>query len=58
MEDIVAVRVDLAEGDSRYFLTWGRTADPVDEAWVAGVVRRQANHCDLGGTAVRAEVCW
>ena len=58
MEDVVAVPVALADGGSRYFLTWGRVGDPLDEAWVAGVVLRAARRCDLGGTARTAEVCW
>ena len=58
MEHVVAVRVDLAEDGSRYFLTWGRVADPVDEAWVASVLLRSAERCDLGGTATTAVVCW
>jgi hypothetical protein len=30
VEDIVALKVTLDNGESRYFLTWGRVAGPVD----------------------------
>jgi hypothetical protein len=39
-------------------MTWGPVHDPVDPDPIANVVLRNANQYDLGGTPVRAEVCW
>jgi hypothetical protein len=42
MEEIVAVEVCLAEGQSRYFITWGRIQGGVAYAAVADLVARAA----------------
>jgi hypothetical protein len=58
VDDIVAVRVRLDSGDSRYFVTWGRAFDAVDPTKLQEVVLRYAGSCALGGEPVSAEVCW
>jgi hypothetical protein len=40
MENLIALRVQFADGSERYFLTWGRIQDPVDPRPVERVVRR------------------
>ena len=57
MEDVVAIRVRLKRGSSRYFLTWGRLFDPVDPAQLEAVVLGQLSKFDLGGEPVSVEVC-
>lgn len=54
----MAVRVELADGDSRFFLTWGRIQDPVDPAPLERIVLGHCRTHDLGGEAVSAQVCW
>jgi hypothetical protein len=44
VEDLIAIEVTLADGGSRYFLTWGRIQDPVDPAPVCDLVVRHAAH--------------
>jgi hypothetical protein len=39
MEDIVAIRVRLESGVSRYFLTWGRIFDAVHESEFVDTIR-------------------
>lgn len=56
VEDVVAVRVALSDGASRYFVTWGRTQDPVDPRPVEEVVLRFANSCSLGASPVTAHL--
>ena len=58
MDDVIAVAVTLDNGERRFFVTWGRIQDPVDPEPVSEIVLRNASAYDLGGTPVRAEVCW
>jgi hypothetical protein len=58
MEDVVAVRVDLGTGESRYFMTWGRIQDVVDPEPLEALVMRHASGYDLGGEPARALVCF
>lgn len=57
MEDVVAVRVALADGSSRYFVTWGRIQDPVDPRFVEDLVLKFASSCSLGASPVEARLC-
>lgn len=57
MEDVVAVRVNLGNGEVRYFLTWGRIPDAVDPAPLERLVLRTATTFSLGGKAVSAHLC-
>jgi hypothetical protein len=57
MEDVIAVEVGLADGQSRYFLTWGRIQQKVDPGPVAALVLAFARHVSLGGEPVSARVC-
>jgi hypothetical protein len=58
MEDIVAVEVRLADGQRRYFLTWGRIQDPVDPHPLAEIVLRNATNWAIDGDPVSARVLW
>jgi len=57
IEDLVAVRVNLADGSGRFILTFGRIQDTVDPGPLEAIVLR---HCGKFGLrdAVSAEVCW
>ena len=57
MDDVVAVEVKLADGGSRYFLTWGRIHDAIDPEPVCSLVLDHADPVALGGEPVRARVC-
>ncbi len=57
MEDIVAVEVELENGQRRYFLTWGRIQDVVDPEPLEQLVLEQSTGFDLGGAAVSARLC-
>ena len=57
MEDVVAVRVVLDDGTSRYFVTWGRIQDNVDPEPVQEIVLRHARVCSLGSPPVSAHLC-
>jgi hypothetical protein len=57
MDDIVALRVVLVTGQSRYFLTWGRLLDPVDPKRLEDLVGGKLSHFSLGGAAVSISVC-
>jgi hypothetical protein len=57
MEDIVAVAVELKNGEKRYFLTWGRIQDDVTCVPLEAIVLSQAANFDLGGAPKRARVC-
>ena len=57
MEDVVAVEVELEDGGRRYFVTWGRIQDPVDQAPLRELVLSVASRFALGGAPVRAWVC-
>ena len=56
VEDIVAVEVRLADGQRRYFLTWGRIQDPVDARPLAEVVLRNSTAFALDGDPVSARI--
>lgn len=58
MEDIVAVRVKLNSGTSRYFLTWGRIPDVVDPKPLLDIVAKNLNRFDLGGVPTAIELCF
>ena len=57
MDDIVAVEVQLADGRSRYFLTWGRIQHSVDPGAVCELVLAAAAGFVLGGEPVDARLC-
>lgn len=57
MDDVVAVRVELLDGASRYFITWGRIQDTVDPGPLQDLVMRHAGDFSLRGNAVSAELC-
>jgi hypothetical protein len=57
MDDVVAVEVQLADGASRYFLTWGRIQDPVDPTPVCDLVLEAAERFAIGGEALQARLC-
>ncbi len=57
MEDIVAVAVELENGDVRYFLTWGRIQSNVDPAPLERIVLEQSHRFALGGKATKARLC-
>lgn len=57
VDDVIAVKVTLADGGERYFLTWGRIQDPVDPGPVCALVLRHARQFSLGGQPVEARIC-
>lgn len=57
MEDLVAVEVRLADGDVRYFLTWGRIQHRVDPAPLCDVVLQASSSFSLGADPVSAQAC-
>ena len=57
MEDIVAIRVKLASGGDRYFLTYGRVFDAVEAGRMLDAVARNLHAFDLGGVPARVEQC-
>src|SRR5260370_1026490 len=57
MEDIVAIRVRLRSGTSRYFLTWGRIPEVVDPQPLLSIVRTNLHRFDLGGEPTAVELC-
>ncbi len=57
MEDIVAVRVTLTSGRSRYFLTWGRIPDATDPQPLLAIVRDNLHRFDLGGEPRAVDLC-
>jgi len=58
MDDVIAVAVKLRNRQLRFFLTWGRTFDPVDGSRIAAIVLDHAGTYALGGTPVSAQVCY
>lgn len=52
MEDLIAVEVELADGGTRYFLTWGRIQDPVDPTPVCELVLHHASHLEPASARV------
>jgi hypothetical protein len=58
MDDIVAVRVTLTNGERRYFLTWGRVAgDPVDPGPLVALIQPNLEGFSLGGEVGDVEIC-
>ena len=57
MEDIVAIRVRLSSGESRYFLTWGRIPEAVDPEPLLSIVRNNLHRFALGGAPELVELC-
>jgi hypothetical protein len=57
MDDVVAVEMRLASGQSRYFLTWGRIQHAVNPQPLSDLVLRASRSFSLGGTPVSARVC-
>lgn len=53
----MAVEVGLADGQVRYFLTWGRIQDRVNPDPVCALVLRAARSCSLGGEPTSARLC-
>jgi len=58
VDDIVAVEIRLADGESRYFLTHGRIQDVTDPVPLAHLVLERCRSFDLGGEPVSARVRW
>ena len=58
MEDIVAVRVELQNGTSRFFLTWGRIQDKVDPEPLQQLIFDHCKIFDLGGIPIKATFCF
>ena len=54
----MAVEVRLADGQRRYFLTWGRIQDQTDPRPLAEIVLRNARASALHGDPVSARVLW
>ncbi|MFG2042504.1 hypothetical protein [Dactylosporangium sp. NPDC048998] len=57
MDDVVAIEVRLADGGSRYFLTWGRIQHPVDPSPVCNLVLQASSMFALGSDPVSAQLC-
>jgi hypothetical protein len=58
MDDVIAVAVRLRDRSTVYFLTWGRTFDPVDGTRIAEVVLQHASTYALESEVAKAEVCY
>ena len=57
MEDVVAVRVRLSDGNDIYFVTWGRIQDDVDSTKLEQLVLLKSQGFAMAGRAVSAEMC-
>lgn len=57
MDDVVAVEVELAAGELRYFITWGRIQDEVDPEPLAALVLEHSRQFSLNSPAQHARVC-
>ena len=57
MEDVVAARVQLADGSTRYFVTWGRIQDPVDPTGLEEVLWAALSGFELGGVPESVQLC-
>jgi hypothetical protein len=60
VENVIAVEVRLADGQRRYFLTWGRIQERLDPGPVEALILRHsaAGYSLGGGTPVAARVCY
>jgi hypothetical protein len=56
LDDIVAIAVELTNGEVRYSLTWGRIFDTTDGSRLEELAIRGTSQVDLGGTALRARL--
>jgi len=57
MDDVIAIEVRLANGDPRYFLTWGRIQDSVDTGPVCELVLHASSSVSLGADPISARIC-
>ncbi len=57
MQDVVAVAVKLENGETRYFLTWGRIHDSVDPKPLEEQVLAMSTRFALGARPIGARVC-
>ena len=57
MDDVVAFRVRLTNGEDRFLLTWGRVFDPIDGRLLAEKVKEHLGQFSLGGEAKSIEMC-
>jgi len=57
MDDVVALRVQLTNGEERFLLTWGRIFDPVDDRLLVETVRKHLGQFSFGGEPKTIEVC-
>lgn len=57
MEDIVALKVTLTNGEARYFMTWGRVFDPVDPAPLQDAVWNQLHRFQIPTSPKSIAVC-
>lgn len=57
MEDIVAIAVELEDGNKRFFLTWGRIQDGVDPTSLELLVLKHSSRFSLGGKPIKASLC-
>jgi hypothetical protein len=57
VDDVVAVKVELADGTSRYFLTFGRIQDVVEPGPLCELVLSHAAPYVLGTNVVGASIC-
>ena len=57
MDDVIALRVGLDNGEFRYFMTWGRVLDVVDPRPVQTILSNCLGQFDLGGVATSVTVC-
>src|SRR5882762_6371073 len=57
MHDVVAIEVELEDGGTRFFVTWGRIQDPVDPSPLSTMVMSHVASFLASDRAVRARVC-
>ena len=57
MDDVVAARVRLTDGSSRYFMTWGRIQHAVDPMAVEQILWAALPGFALGGVPQSVQLC-
>ena len=57
MDEIVAVRIRLTNGEDRFLLTWRRVFGAVDDRLLIETVSQHLNQFALGGETRSIEVC-
>lgn len=57
MEDIVAVKITLESGKTRYVLTWGRIPEAIDPQPLEQLIRDNLKSLSLGGVPVAVKLC-